>query len=224
MNELSDLALSVPRRVPLADTVADSIAGAIATGLFVPGEKISEAVLSEQLGVSRVPIGEAFKILHSQGIFTGEQDRGYRVAPFDRATVRKALESMLLRDAVLSWRANHRMDADFSGPLRHMREAAAREDRVASLESDLQFYTSVYMLHAWWARIVPDALLRRGRRKWDRPMHDITPLRDRGCRTGVIRATDAAGSLAGRCCPGRGDGFARAEQIRCFNEPERLER
>jgi len=149
MNELSDLAFSMPRRVPLADTVADSIAGAIATGLFAPGDKISEVVLSEQLGVSRVPIREAFKILHSQGIVTGEQNRGYRVAPFDRATVRKvlevrmALESILLRDAVVRWRANHRMEADLGGPLQQMREAAARNDRGASRESDLQFHRAI---------------------------------------------------------------------------------
>jgi len=139
----------LPKRVALADTVADSIASAISAGYFEPGQRLSEMSLAEQTGVSRVPIREALKILSAQGIVTGEQNRGYRVAPFDDKTVqnvlevRLALETILLRDAILQWRANGDRASLLEGPLQRMRDAARDEDRAASLAADLDFHRAV---------------------------------------------------------------------------------
>jgi DNA-binding GntR family transcriptional regulator len=139
----------IPKRVGLAETVADSIAGAISAGHLQPGAKISETDFSERLGVSRVPIREALRILNAQGIVTGEQNRGYRVAMFDESTVKSVLElrlmleTILLRDAVQQWRANNEMAKALDAPIEAMREAARRGDRAASLAADLAFHRAI---------------------------------------------------------------------------------
>jgi DNA-binding GntR family transcriptional regulator len=149
LSALSDDIFRIPKRVAMAETVADEIAWAISSGYFSPGEKLNEASLGERTGVSRAPIREALKILHAQGIVTGEQNRGYRVAPFDERTVRNvlevrvALEAFLLRDAILNWRAAGDMATALDTPLAAMRDAAEKGDRPASLAADLDFHRAI---------------------------------------------------------------------------------
>ncbi len=69
----------------LADQVADHIVEAIARRRLVSGQKLIEVELADALGVSRVPVREATRILASQGIVVPTPRRGMRVANFDRA-------------------------------------------------------------------------------------------------------------------------------------------
>jgi DNA-binding GntR family transcriptional regulator len=139
----------LPKRVAMAATVADEIAWAVAAGHLNPGEKLNETELGERMGVSRVPIREALKILHAQGIVTGEQNRGYRVAAFDDKTIRDVLEvrvqleTILLRDAILSWRARRDMATALDAPLAALQDAADKDDRAASLAADLAFHRAI---------------------------------------------------------------------------------
>lgn len=87
----------------LAETVADRIVEAIAAGRFVPGERLVETDLAEELGVSRVPIREATRILASQGVVVSVPRRGMLVGNFDRAwamqlhDARSAIERLAAR-------------------------------------------------------------------------------------------------------------------------------
>lgn len=139
----------IPKRVTMAETIADSVAKAISMGVLAPDERVKETNLAERVGVSRAPIREALKILHAQGIVTADSSRGFRVASFDEATIEKvlevrlALEAILLRDAILTWRE---VDPDASvldGPISRMREAAKNDDRAASLDADLSFHRAI---------------------------------------------------------------------------------
>jgi DNA-binding GntR family transcriptional regulator len=132
----------LPKRVAMAATVADEIAWAVAAGHLNPGEKLNETELGERMG-------EALKILHAQGIVTGEQNRGYRVAAFDDKTIRDVLEvrvqleTILLRDAILSWRARRDMATALDAPLAALQDAADKDDRAASLAADLAFHRAI---------------------------------------------------------------------------------
>ena len=103
--------LRQPKRISLADSVADSIAEAISTRHILPGERIVESSLTSRLGVSRVPIREALRVLHAQGILSGGGFKGYRVTDFGPEVtqqileVRLSLETILLRDAIANWRS-----------------------------------------------------------------------------------------------------------------------
>lgn len=138
-----------PQRTSLAESIADTVAEAIATRHLQPGERIVETALAERLGVSRVPIREALKVLHAQGILTGGSHRGYRVAAFGPETIDKVvevrlmLETFLLRDAIAQWRAGKGTPAVLDQPIREMDMAARAGDGRGSLRADLSFHRAI---------------------------------------------------------------------------------
>jgi DNA-binding GntR family transcriptional regulator len=135
-----------PQRESLADKIADLIAKAISTRHIEPGSRIVETALAERLGVSRVPIREALKVLHAQGILTGGGHRGYYVATYgpvvtqEITETRLMLERFLLRDAIENWRSGAADVERLEEPLRDMRRAAKTDDIAASLVADLEFH------------------------------------------------------------------------------------
>lgn len=145
----SIIGLPQPKRISLSESVADTIAEAIATRIIVPGERIVETSLVEKLGVSRVPIREALKVLHAQGILIGGGHRGYRVATFGPETtqqvmeVRLSLEAFLLRDAIENWRSGIEDIAVLQRPIDDMRASARAGDMRASLVADLDFHRAI---------------------------------------------------------------------------------
>ncbi len=138
-----------PKRQSLAEAIADSVAEAIATRRLSPGERIVETTLADRFGVSRVPIREALKVLHAQGILTGGRNRGFRVADFGPETIRQvlevrlSLETFILRDAIDNWRAGAHDLAELDGPLRQMEMAARAGDASASLRADVEFHRAI---------------------------------------------------------------------------------
>ena len=138
-----------PKRVSLAESIADSIAAAIATRHLKPGERLVEIALAERLKVSRVPIREALKVLHAQGILAGGGHRGYRVASFEPATIERVfelrlmLETYLLRDAVQRWRAGEADPGELDLAIRQMEMAAKAGDASMSLRADLDFHRTI---------------------------------------------------------------------------------
>ncbi len=141
--------LTKPARVSLADNIADLIAKAIATRHILPGARIVETSLAERLGVSRVPIREALKVLHAQGILTGGGHRGYHVATFGPEVtqqileVRLMLESFLLRDAIENWRSGVEDRTVLQARIEDMKRAARADDMPASLLADLEFHRAI---------------------------------------------------------------------------------
>ena len=133
----------------MPSSIADSIAEAIATRHLQPGERIVEMTLAERIGVSRVPIREALKVLHAQGILTGGAHRGYRVSAFGPETIEKVfevrlmLETFLLRDAITHWRDGTEDPALLGGPIQQMEMAAKSGDGGASLRADLEFHRTI---------------------------------------------------------------------------------
>ena len=146
---LDNEAFPQPKRLLLTDSIANSIAEAISTRHLLPGERVVETSLAERLGVSRVPIREALKVLHAQGILTGGSHKGYRVADFGPETtqqileVRLALEAFLLRDAIANWRAGIESIDALHAPIDMMNRAAKVGDVRASLVADLEFHRTI---------------------------------------------------------------------------------
>ncbi len=97
--------LSVKPRT-LVDQSADLIIDAAADGVFLPGDRLVEADIARQLGISRVPVREALRLLESQGVVISVPYRGMRLMPVTNSTangitrVRAALEAMAIRDCI----------------------------------------------------------------------------------------------------------------------------
>lgn len=64
------------------DLVHDQLRGAILRGEFAPGEELQQVPLAEQLGVSRTPLREAFRLLQREGLLEASPNRSYRVTAF----------------------------------------------------------------------------------------------------------------------------------------------
>jgi DNA-binding GntR family transcriptional regulator len=90
----------------MVEQAAESIVAAAARGIFLPGDRLVEAEIARDLGISRVPVREALRLLESQGIVTSTPYKGMRlmrvtnpgVAALMR--VRLALEALAVREAL----------------------------------------------------------------------------------------------------------------------------
>lgn len=89
----------------LSDRIVDTIRRAILRGMLVPGQHLTQTGLAQDYAISKVPVREALKQLHAEGLLRHDRNRGYFVARFSRSeaielyTMRRWLESELLRTA-----------------------------------------------------------------------------------------------------------------------------
>src|SRR3954452_532386 len=116
----------------LASRIADRIVDAVAAGTLAPGQRLVESEIAAALGVSRMPLREALKLLEAQGILSVTPRRGSFVVPFDEGRIgqicdaRLALERLALRRAVPAFRADPGLLAELDRQIGTMRQEAER--------------------------------------------------------------------------------------------------
>lgn len=149
----------------LAEDVADRIREEILLGGFSQGERLIEASIAQQLGVSRGPVREAIKLLRAEGLVKEEPHRGTFVVRLTSVDVREIYD---LR-AGLEARAARRLTASARpADLRQMRrlldrllQAATDGDVAGVSQADLAFHEGVCRLshnrrlHEVFVRHVP---------------------------------------------------------------------
>ncbi len=92
MTDLEDRAPLGRRHTSLGKQVADQLRRAILTAHHKPGERLVEDRLSEEMGVSRVPIREALRALAAEGLVDVLPRRGASVAAISPAVARDLVE------------------------------------------------------------------------------------------------------------------------------------
>lgn len=126
------LVASVPS---LVDVALDYIRTRIATGEYEPGHRLKERELSEETGISRIPIREAIRALASEGFVTLVPRRGAIVTELqpdlldEIFEVREALE---VQECVLAARRATRAEI---ATLRASVEAAEEAARAGNAEA-----------------------------------------------------------------------------------------
>ena len=63
----------------LVERVIDALMAGAAQGLILSGDRLIETEIAQNLGVSRVPVREALRVLESQGVVVNEPYRGIRL-------------------------------------------------------------------------------------------------------------------------------------------------
>lgn len=81
---------SFERPTLVRDGVYEHLRRALLDGDLVPGERLGEVELGQQLGVSRTPIREALVRLTQDGLLTTEANKGVRVRTVTAAEARDA--------------------------------------------------------------------------------------------------------------------------------------
>ena len=71
----------------LSVTIAETIRQKITVGELTPGQRLSEAALSEELDISRNTLREVFRVLTQEGLLTYAPNKGVYVSVPDMAAI-----------------------------------------------------------------------------------------------------------------------------------------
>jgi DNA-binding GntR family transcriptional regulator/tetratricopeptide (TPR) repeat protein len=130
------------------ESVVDHLRDLILSRQLLPGERLVQSELAEQLGVSRTPVREALHKLASEGLVTFSSYKGASVAEFSVTemkeiyAVRSALEShaAYLAAQRITDEELERLEA----LLRQIGEASRRQDFSLLLDAYHQFHATIY--------------------------------------------------------------------------------
>jgi len=134
----------------LVASVHRTLRASILAGQFVPGQRLVEAELARELGVSRGPVREALAQLEKEGITINVPRRGKFVHQLDQRLVdevyslRRVLEQFAVQLVILSMTSEVRRALEVSlGQI----ERAAATGRVSSVtDEDIAFHEHLYAL------------------------------------------------------------------------------
>jgi DNA-binding GntR family transcriptional regulator len=145
----------------MVEQAAEAVVSAAARGAFLPGDRLVEAEIARDLGISRVPVREALRLLESQGIVVSTPYKGMRLMQVtsrgvaDLSRVRAALESLAVTEIISAGAT-----AVALAPARRAAEQHARAleagDAGAAVAADVAFHAELCRvsgnpaLHALW--------------------------------------------------------------------------
>jgi DNA-binding GntR family transcriptional regulator len=136
----------------LPDQLADHIVILIATGGMVPAQRLVEKELCESLGVSRIPLREALRILQAQGVIRTVPNRGSFVTEFgstetaEMLQVRLSVERMAFRRVARRVSQNPSLLRELRAKIEGLRQAARSHDQLTYCQADLAFHHGVVEL------------------------------------------------------------------------------
>lgn len=120
------------RRPPTAqEAVLAEIRRAIVSGELKPGQPIRQEVVAERLGVSRVPVREALKILQGEGQVEYQPHRGYFVTRLDLDDLREVYR---IRQLLETEAARLSVPAFTGADVRALSVAARDVDRAGDIQ------------------------------------------------------------------------------------------
>src|SRR4051812_29390458 len=88
------------RHRSLRDETVDEMRRLILDGELAPGQHLSEAAISERLGVSRLPVREAFRRLEAEGLLEALPRRGVRVVELDADELKIVREARIALELI----------------------------------------------------------------------------------------------------------------------------
>ncbi|WUV84233.1 GntR family transcriptional regulator [Streptomyces sp. NBC_01476] len=106
------------RHRSLRDETLDEMRRLILDGELRPGEHLTEATITERLGVSRHPVREAFRRLEAEGLLESLPRRGVRVVQLDRDELRIVREVRLALELIAVQHTVERADEATMSALR----------------------------------------------------------------------------------------------------------
>lgn len=133
-----------------AELVAQRIRDALLDGSLRPGDRLVEADIAAELGISRGPVREGIRLLAAEGIVVLRRNRGAIVTS---PTFDDVLEVYVLRLSLGLLAINHAMQLDVaSAPefgdvevlLRRLRDPEVQADPLLMMDADLRFQSALF--------------------------------------------------------------------------------
>ena len=113
----------------LRDATTDTLRTMIASGQLAPGTRVVERQVAEQLGVSRVPVREALRVLEREGFVEERATRGMVVRRLDDDDIAMLFAVRQSLEALLSQRLVALLDDDGLAALDGIISTAAAHER-----------------------------------------------------------------------------------------------
>ena len=136
------------RRETLGAQVYDLLRDRILRGEIAGGARLVQGPLSEEIGISRIPIRDALRRLESDGLVTGDEIGRYTVVPFELGdaheiyAIRRRLEPLAVEAAAKA------MTPETLADIRSLHEELTRAVRRRQLDRYLdlnfKFHMSIY--------------------------------------------------------------------------------
>jgi Transcriptional regulators len=114
------------RHRSLRDETVDELRRLILNGNLEPGERLSELSMSERLGVSRLPVREAFRRLEAEGLVETLPRRGVRVVQLDQHELEVVREMRVSLELIAIRHMISRLDTDCRARLGGLLESGTR--------------------------------------------------------------------------------------------------
>jgi DNA-binding GntR family transcriptional regulator len=132
-------------RRPLHEEAADRLRDLIVQGQLAPGARLNERLLTAQLGVSRTPLREAFKVLATEGLVELLPNRGAIVSQIDPARLSETLAVMGALEALAGELAcRHASDAEL-GEIRALHYEMLANHARGDLAGYFKFNQAIHM-------------------------------------------------------------------------------
>lgn len=132
---------------PLTQLVVEALRSRILGGQVPPGERLVEGRLSEELGVSRMPVREALRQLAAEGLVKIEPRRGASVTSFSREQMRELVEVRATLEGLNAKLAAKRHDPAQIAELERVLEEGTRlaesEDAALTMALNQRFHDAL---------------------------------------------------------------------------------
>jgi DNA-binding GntR family transcriptional regulator len=132
------------------EQVRQAILFQILSGALRPGERLLEAKLSKELGVSQATINAALQDLHNQGLVKKLLNRSTRVSRYTQAEIEKLFNVRLILEPAAAEAVSLSWSEEAHSRLRDqvdlMRRAARAKDLAKFCLADFTFHQEVYLL------------------------------------------------------------------------------
>ncbi|HEF8774226.1 GntR family transcriptional regulator [Providencia manganoxydans] len=132
----------------LAVTIAETIRYKITIGVLTPGQRLSEAALSDELDISRNTLREVFRVLTQEGLLTYAPNKGVFVSVPDMAAiidiyqVRRLVEC----DSLMHAYAMHPAVQKMKHAVSEAREQEKVENWIGVGTANMKFHTAIVEL------------------------------------------------------------------------------
>jgi DNA-binding GntR family transcriptional regulator len=133
-----------------AEQVRQAILLQILSGELRPGQRLLEAKLSQELGVSQATVNGALQDLHNQGLVTKLLNRSSNVSRYTRREIENLFSVRLVLEpaaaAAVSARWSNETRESLNEQVELMRRAARKKDMAKFCLADYLFHQEVYRL------------------------------------------------------------------------------
>lgn len=131
----------------LKDQVTDLLRDYLIGGRIAVGTKLVERDVAEQLGISRAPVRDALMELEKEGLVVSKPNGRYVIEPTGHDVKELYQVRLVLEKLAIELCIQHRTSEDclaLSRKLAEMKEAVAKNDRLAFARSDVELHDLIW--------------------------------------------------------------------------------